>query len=106
MDVWLEIRTCPQNSQGKRAAIDSNELKRVPALADVFSNAEKADAETKNSRVWEYSRRLKEIEISQVMKVVAFTERIEDALSVSISTNVIYKNSCFTLTIFTAKQSQ
>jgi hypothetical protein len=105
-DIWLEIRACSGGAAADTGAAIS-EVESVPALSEVLSAAEKANADMKHSGMWDYSRRLYANEIDQVKQAVTFSDRVEDARSVSYSANIVYRNSCYTLTLFSMKiQSQ
>ncbi len=105
-DVWLEIRTCSGGAVADSKAMISK-VESVPALSEVLSAAEKANADMKHSGMWDYSRRLYANEIDQVRKAVTFSNKVEDARSVSYSANIVHRNSCYTLTLFSMKmQSQ
>ncbi|HEY7734145.1 MAG TPA: hypothetical protein VIB07_05075 [Nitrososphaera sp.] len=105
-DTWLEIRACSGSAVADSKAMIS-EVESVPALSEVLSAAEKANADMKHSGMWDYSRRLYANEIDQVKQAVNFSNRVEDARSVSDSANIVYRNSCYTLTLFSMKiQSQ
>jgi hypothetical protein len=105
-DIWLEIRACSGGAVADSNAIIS-EVESVPALSEVLSAAEKANADMKHSGMWDYSRRLYANEVEQVKQAVNFSSRVEDARSVLDSANIVYRNSCYTLTLFSMKiQSQ
>lgn len=105
-DIWLEIRACSGGAAADNEAMIS-EVESVPALSEVLSAAEKANADLKHSGMWDYSRRLYADEIDQVKEAVTFSNKVEDARSVSYSANIVYRNSCYTLTLFSMKiQSQ
>jgi hypothetical protein len=105
-DVWLEIRACAGGAIADNAAIIS-EVESVPALSEVLSAAEKTNADLKHSGMWDYSRRLYPDEIDQVKKAVIFSSKVEDGRSISFSANIVYRDSCYTLTLFAMKlQSQ
>ncbi|MGI0023602.1 MAG: hypothetical protein ACREA4_00480 [Nitrososphaera sp.] len=101
-DVWLEVRPCT-DGEGIHTTIDSDKALLVPALSEVLSAAERTSATTKDPGVWDYSRRLDGSEITQVMDAVKFVVVVEDARSVSRSTNVNYGTSSYTLTLFAMK---
>jgi len=101
--VWLEIRACGDGAQSG-TPIERSELNSVPALSEVLAAAEKTNARVRDSKMWDYSRRLDPTELAQVMEVLKFSGRVEDERSVSLSINVTYGNSCYTLTLFAPKQ--
>ena len=98
-DTWLEIRAC----EGSRpaASIDSRILE-VPALSEVLEAAANTNAKH-SSGMWDYSRRLVAGEIERIKEVVEFSSKAEDAKSISLSANVAYRGSCYTLTLFAIK---
>jgi hypothetical protein len=56
--------------------------------------------------MWDYSRRLGAGEVELVRGAIRFTSTAEDGRSVSLSADVTYKGSCYTLTLFAIKRSQ
>jgi hypothetical protein len=98
-DVWLEVRAC----QGGQAAHASENMLAVPAILEVLETATNAN---KQSVMWDYSRRLGAGELELVRGAISFSGRTEDSRSVSLSADVTYKGSCYTLTLFAIKRSQ
>lgn len=99
-DVWLEVRACAQESNS--ASIDSK-VRDVPVLSEVLEAAANTNAKH-SSGMWDYSRRLFAGEIDQIKKVIEFSGKVEDEKSISLSANVSYRNSCYTLTLFAIKR--
>lgn len=98
-DAWLEVRAC---TGGKAEPINDNELK-VPAISEVLEAASNVSG---HSGLWDYSRRLYVGESEAILGVLQLTKMAEDAKSVSLSVNVTYKGSPYTLTLFAIKGSQ
>ena len=98
-DTWLEVRAC---EGGKAAASIDSRILEVPALSEVLEAAANTNAKH-SSGMWDYSRRLVAGEIEQIKGVVEFNNKIEDAKSISLSANVAYRGSCYTLTLFAIK---
>jgi hypothetical protein len=78
-------------------------VQATSAPAEVLWTAENAGV--KHSGLWDYSRRLGAEEEAQVGDLIKFTSRFEDSRSVSLSANVEYKDSRYTLTLFAAKKT-
>jgi hypothetical protein len=96
-EAWLEIRTCAGNIQAD--GVDEDILK-VPAVSEVLEAA----ANTNNQPdTWDYSRRLYKGEIETVKQTLNLKKTAEDSRSVSLSVNVTYKGSCYTVTLFAIK---
>ncbi len=100
-DVWLEVRACVQESNSI-ASIDSRILE-VPALSEVLEAAANTNAKH-SSDMWDYSRRLFAGEVDQIKKAIEFSSKVEDEKSISLSANVSYRGSCYTLTLFAIKR--
>lgn len=98
-DAWLEVRACA----GDQAARTNESMLAVPAISEVLEAAANAN---KHAGMWDYSRRLGAEEVEIVRGVISFSSKAEDSRSVSLSVNVAYKNSCYTLTLFAIKGSQ
>jgi hypothetical protein len=98
-DAWLEVRVCA----GGQAAGANESMLAVPAISEVLEAAAKTNRHT---GIWDYSRRLGAGEVEQVRRAIRFTDSAEDSRSVSLSANVAYKGSCYTLTLFAIKRSQ
>ena len=99
-DAWLEVRACSGN--GQAASVNEQTLE-IPAVSEVL----KAAANTnKHLKMWDYSRRLYREEIETIRGALGFAKTAEDSRSISLSVNVTYKGSCYTLTLFTMKRSQ
>ena len=98
-DTWLEIRGC---ESGWPAASIESRILEVPALAEVLEAAANTNAKH-SSGMWDYSRRLAAGEIEQIKGVIKFISKAEDAKSISLSANVAYRGSCYTLTLFAIK---
>ena len=99
-DAWLEVRACA----GSLQAADVNELTlEVPAVSEVLEAAANTN---KHPGMWDYSRRLFKGESEAVKGVSGLTKTAEDSKSISLSVNVMYKGSCYTLTLFAIKRSQ
>jgi hypothetical protein len=98
-DAWLEVRAC---TGGEAVPINDKELK-VSVISEVLQTASNVSGQ---SGLWDYSRRLQVGEMEAIRGVLALTKMAEDALSVSLSVNVIYKGSPYTLTLFATKRSQ
>ena len=101
-DVWLEIKPCT-DGEDIHTTIDSDKVRSIPALFDVLLAAERTSANTKDTRLWDYSRRLDENEFSQIIDAVTFVGVFEDARSISRSINVNCGSSSYTLTLFAMK---
>lgn len=98
-DAWLEARACA----GGQAAAANDEMLTVAAISEVLEAA--ANAST-HPGMWDYSRRLGAGEVELVRNAIRFTDTAEDNRSVSLSADVAYKGSCYTLTLFAIKRSQ
>jgi hypothetical protein len=98
-DAWLEARTCA----GGQAAGANDEMLAVTAISEVLEAAANAN---RHPGMWDYSRRLGAGEIEMVQNAIRFTSTAEDGRSVSLSADVTYKGSCYTLTLFAIKRSQ
>lgn len=96
--MWLEIK--PSKIDNLTESIGSKILE-VPALLEVFKIA--AAAKHSSTSIWEYSRRLVASEVAQVKRIITFESKVEDERSMSLSANVTYKGSCYTLTLFAIK---
>jgi hypothetical protein len=99
-DAWLEVRACAGGIQA--AGVDEKALK-VPAVSEVL---EAAANTYKNPGMWDYSRRLYKGEVETVRRTLELSKTAEDSGSISLSANVMYKGSCYTLTLFAIKRSQ
>jgi hypothetical protein len=98
-DTWLEVRACEDGSHA--STLDSRILE-VPALSEVLEAA--ADTNAKHSSaMWDYSRRLVTGEVEKIKSIVEFNSKAEDAKSISLSANVVYRGSYYTLTLFAIK---
>ena len=70
-------------------------MQATSALAEVLWVAENAGV--KHSGLWDYSCRLGAEEEAQVGDLMKFMSRFEDGRSVSLSANIEYKGSRYTL---------
>jgi hypothetical protein len=70
-------------------------VQATSALAEVLWVAENAGV--KHSGLWDYSCRLGAEEEAQVGDLMKFMSRFEDGRSVSLSANIEYKGSRYTL---------
>lgn len=103
-DVWLEIQNCADGEIGQDGIVTDSYLEDIAALSEIFREAEKANASLRgHSGMWDYSRRLDRAAISEVMKRFTFSKKTEDTRSVSFVTQVMYRSSCYTLTVFVIK---
>jgi hypothetical protein len=98
--AWLEVRIC---AGGIQADGVGEEALKVPAVLEVL---EAADNTNNYSKMWDYSRRLYKGEMEMVSSTLKLAKTSEDSRSISLSANVIYKGSCYTLTLFAIKRSQ
>ena len=98
-DAWLEARACA----GGQAAAANGEMLAVVAISEVLEAAANAN---RHPGMWDYSRRLGADEVELVRDAIRFTGKTEDGRSVSLSADVAYKGSCYTLTLFAIKRSQ
>lgn len=78
-------------------------MQATSALAEVLWVAENAGV--KHSGLWDYSRRLGAEEETQVGDLIKFTSRFEDNRSVSLSANIEYKGSRYTLMLCRQKDN-
>ncbi|MCI0560490.1 MAG: hypothetical protein MN733_18540 [Nitrososphaera sp.] len=101
-DVWLEIKAC-NGADAPGVVIGEGEVRSIPALLEVLSTARNTNASLKDSGMWDYSRRICKDEADQISKVVNLANRVEDERSVSLSANIIYEGSCYTLALFEMK---
>jgi hypothetical protein len=99
-DTWLEVRAC--RSGGQAASVNEQTLE-IPAVSEVLEAA--ANTNT-HPGMWDYSRRLYKEEIETIRGALKFAKTAEDPRYVSLSVNVTYKGSCYTLTLFAMKKSQ
>lgn len=99
-DAWLEARSCAGNGQ---ASSVNERMLEIPAVSEVL---EAAANTSKHFEMWDYSRRLYREEIETIRGALGFAKTAEDSRSISLSVNVTYKGSCYTLTLFTMKRSQ
>ncbi len=97
-DTWLEVRACTDSVQA--ANIDEQALE-VPAISEVL---EAAASTNKHPGMWDYSRRLYKGEMETIRGALGLLKTAEDGRSVSLSIDVSYKGSCYTLTLFTIKE--
>lgn len=100
-DAWLEARTCADGEQAARA---NKSMLAVPVISEVLEVA--ANTKNKNPVMWDYARRLGIGEVELVQSAISFSSKVEDNRSVSLSANIAYKGSCYTLTLFAIKISQ
>jgi hypothetical protein len=99
-DAWLEVRACAGSIQ----ATDVNEQALVvPAVSEVLDAAANTN---KHPGMWDYSRRLYKGEMETIKGALELTKTAEDSRSISLSVNVTYKGSCYTVTLFAIKRSQ
>ena len=98
-DAWLEVRACA----GGQAAHATEGMLAVPAISEVLEAAANTN---RHPGMWDYSRRLGAGELELVHGAISFSSRAEDGRSVSLSADVAYKGSCYTLTLFAIKRSQ
>ncbi|HEY3094628.1 MAG TPA: hypothetical protein VGJ42_02595 [Nitrososphaera sp.] len=99
-DAWLEVKACARSIQA--AGVDEQTLE-VPAVSEVL---EAAANTSKHVGMWEYSRRLCKEDIEKVKGALGLAKTAEDSRSITLSVNVTYKGSCYTLTLFAIKRSQ
>ena len=99
-DAWLEVRACTSNVQA--ASVNKRTLE-IPAVSEVLKTAANT---SRHFEMWDYSRRLYREEIETIRGALGFAKTAEDSRSISLSVNVTYKGSCYTLTLFTMKRSQ
>lgn len=78
-------------------------MQATSALAEVLWVAE--NGAVKHSGVWDYSCRLSAEEEAQVGDLIKFTSRFEDNRSVSLSANIEYKGSRYTLMLCRQKDN-
>jgi len=97
-DAWLEVRACAGGGQPAGA---SEEMLAVPAISEVLEAAQNAN---RHPGRWDYSRRLYAGEMGAIKGALSLAKTAEDSRSVSLSANVAYKGSCYTLTLFTIKE--
>jgi len=98
--VWLEVRTC---EDGTRTTGVDEQILKVPVVSEVLEAA----AEIKgHSGIWDYSRRLYKGEIEILNDALGLAKKAEDTRSISLSISVMYKGSCYSLTLFAIKRSQ
>ena len=98
-DTWLEVRSYV----GRDAKDLGKQALELPPISEAL---EVATNTNKDSMMWDYSRKLHKEEAEQVKRVLFLTKTAEDSRSISLSTNVTYKGSCFTLTLFVIKRSE
>ncbi len=98
-DVWLEVRSC---SSGSTTEITDSMLE-VPAISEAIEAAANAN---KHPGMWDYSRRIGTEELEAICRIIKLAKTAEDGISVSYSTNVAYRGSRYTLTLFAVKRSQ
>lgn len=99
-DAWLEVRACAGAGQ---AAGANEEILAVTVISEVLEAAANSN---KHPGMWDYSRRLYAGEIGAIKGTLGLAKTAEDSRSVSLSANVTYKGSCYTLTLFAIKRSQ
>jgi hypothetical protein len=99
-DTWLEVRACTGSS---RAASVNEQTFEIPAVSEVLEAAANTNI---HPGMWDYSRRLYKEEIETIRGALEFAKTAEDSRSISLSVNVTYKGSCYTLTLFAMKRSQ
>ena len=99
-DVWLEVKACRSSIGALR--ITKRTLK-VPAISEVLEAAANANS---RSGIWWYSRRLYKEETEVVRSVLVFHKTVQNNRSTSLSLNVKFKGSCYTITLFEVKRSQ
>jgi hypothetical protein len=98
-DAWLEVRVCA----GGQTAGANKSMLAVPAISEVLETAANTN---KHAGIWDYSQRLGAEEVEQVRRAIRFTDSAEDSRSISLSANVTYRGSRYTLTLFAIKRSQ
>jgi hypothetical protein len=99
-DAWLEVRACVGGGQ---AAGANEKMLAVPSISEVLEAAANTN---KHPGMWDYSRRLYAGEMEAIKGALELAKTAEDSRSVSLSDNVAYKGSCYTLTLFAIKRSQ
>jgi hypothetical protein len=98
-DAWLEVEVC-------EGSIQATAIGEKTLSVRVVSEALEAAASADNSQgIWWYSRRLHKDEKAAVRRALKFTKETENNRSTSLSVNVKYKKTCYTLTLFEMKKS-
>lgn len=99
-DAWLEIRSCEGKTQRE---LEHETVLRIAALKEVMQVAENTmtDMQRKGGgNLWDYSRKLENAEIDEVMALFEGVTVKDGAKSVTYSTNVVYGGRAYTLTLF------
>lgn len=99
-DAWLEIRSCEGKAQRE---LEHETVLRIAALKEVMQVAENTmtDMQRKGGgNLWDYSRRLENTEIDEVMVVFEGASAKDNGKSVTYSTDVVYGGRPYTLTLF------
>jgi hypothetical protein len=99
-DAWLEIRSCdnrPARELGHETVLS------IPALKEAMQVAENTmtDMQRKGGgNMWDYSRRLDEGELGEVMPVFEGAGAVDGEKSLTYSIDVVYGGRAYTLTLF------
>ncbi|MEO9295485.1 MAG: hypothetical protein ABI347_07795 [Nitrososphaera sp.] len=99
-DAWLEIRSCGNKPQRE---LEHETVLRIAALKEVMQVAENTmtDMQRKGGgNLWDYSRRLGEEEVDEVMGVFEGAPAKDGGKSITYSTDIIYGGRAYTLTLF------
>lgn len=99
--TWLEVRSC---GNGGAKELDTEAMRRLPALMDAIKVAEDSAANIEKSQYWEYSVRLTDKETDEVTGLFAGTVMNDDGRSIRRTAIARYNNRCYTLTLFAFKE--
>ena len=99
-DAWLEIRSCEGKAQRE---LEHETVLRIAALKAVMQVAENTMREMQKEgggNLWDYSRRLENAEVDEIMAVFEGATAKDGGKSVTYSTDVVYGGRAYTLTLF------
>lgn len=99
-DAWLEIRSCEAKTSRELA---HETVLRISALKEAMQVAENTmtDMQRKGGgNMWDYSRRLDENELGEVMPVFEGAVAVDGGKSLTYSIDVVYGGRAYTLTLF------
>ena len=102
-DAWLEVRSCEGKVQRE---LEHETVRCIAALKEVMQVAENTmtDMQKKGGgNLWDYSRRLENAKINEIMAVFEGATAKDSGKSVTYSIDVVYGGRAYTLTLFMFK---
>ena len=101
MITWLEIRA--YFGESPAMAIESDIIKRIGSLSDIFHVAESASSDRNTGTLWDYARRLESQDFHELLALLRFQKIQDDTRSIIYQSIVSYKNSRYVVNLFVDK---